>query len=96
LTIYSQVGYIANFKYILFDYIAVKSDNCVMLDCVKLALDKIVEEKKKSLYALAKETGISYSTIHKMATKEVQSIDLEVLRKICENLKCTPNDLIVF
>jgi putative transcriptional regulator len=67
-----------------------------MLDCVKLALDKIVEEKKKSLYALAKETGISYSTIHKMATKEVQSIDLEVLRKICENLKCTPNDLIVF
>jgi putative transcriptional regulator len=67
-----------------------------MLDSVKLALDKIVKEKKKSLYALAKETGISYSTIHKMANKEVQSVDLEVLRKICENLKCTPNDLIIF
>ncbi|MCD9186730.1 MAG: helix-turn-helix transcriptional regulator [Pyrinomonadaceae bacterium] len=67
-----------------------------MLGNVKLALNKIVEEKKKSLYALAKETGIAYSTIHKMATKEVQSVDLEVLRKICENLKCTPNDLIVF
>lgn len=76
------------------DYIAEKINNYGMFNSVKLALDKIVKKRKKSLYALAKETDVSYSTIHKMATKDIQSVDLEILRKICENLQCTPNDLI--
>lgn len=66
-----------------------------MICAVKLALEKILKDREKSMYALAKEENISYSTIHKMATKDIQSIDLEILRKICSNLKCTPNDLIV-
>ena len=65
-----------------------------MLQAVKLTLKKILKDRKKTMYALAKEESISYSTVHKMTTKEVQSIDLTILKKICHNLNCTPNDLL--
>ncbi len=61
---------------------------------VKTALQKILKDRKKTMYALAKEENISYSTIHKMATKNIDSIDLNILQKICRNLECTPNDLL--
>lgn len=75
------------------DNIALKSDNYAMISSVKIALTDILKSKNKSMYALAKEENISYSTIHKMATKDIQSIDLEILEKICRNLQCTPNEL---
>jgi DNA-binding Xre family transcriptional regulator len=61
---------------------------------VKIELQKILDDRKKTMYALAKEEKISYSTVHKMATKDIESIDLNILKKICKNLKCTPNDLL--
>ncbi len=66
-----------------------------MISSVKIALEKVLKDREKSMYALAKEEDISYSTIHKMATKDIKSIDLEILQKICKNLQCTPNDLLV-
>ena len=64
-----------------------------MLNGVKLALEQILKTRKKTMYALAKEEKISYSTIHKMATKDIESIDLEIMGKICRNLDCKPNHL---
>jgi putative transcriptional regulator len=49
----------------------------------------------RSLYWLAKEAGISYSTIHKLKKTPPKGISFEVLDKLCDALNCTPGDLLV-
>lgn len=61
---------------------------------IKVTLDDVLSERGKSLYALAKETGISYNTLTRIQKNKVQGITWDVLVKICENLNCSPNDLI--
>lgn len=53
----------------------------------KLLIDK--EMKKKELCEL---TGISPSTISKMAKDEV--VSMEVVARICNKLKCTFDDIV--
>lgn len=65
-----------------------------MIQNVKLTLEKVLESRKKSKYALAKETGVAYSTIFKMAKHEVKSVDLTVLEKVCNNLNCRLDEII--
>ncbi|MBX7173904.1 MAG: helix-turn-helix transcriptional regulator [Pyrinomonadaceae bacterium] len=54
-----------------------------------------MQAKDKSLLALSEETGISYNTLHRIKKNTVQGITYDVLEKICLNLDCTPNDLLV-
>lgn len=61
---------------------------------IKVKLENVLKEREKSLYALAKETGISYNTLTRINKNKVQGITWDVLEKVCLNLKCTPNDLI--
>jgi len=63
---------------------------------VKVKLKELLKDRNKSLYAVAKETGISYNTLHKINKNDVQSMSFDVLEKICLNLDCTPNDLLEF
>jgi DNA-binding Xre family transcriptional regulator len=65
-----------------------------MFDVIKIQLAELLKKRNKSMYALAKETKISYTTIHKLCKKPVGSIDLDILEKLCRNLKCRPNDLL--
>lgn len=62
---------------------------------VKLKLKELLEKKGKSIYQLQQETGVSYPTLHKIANGKPESISFKVLEKICDNLQCTPNDLLV-
>jgi DNA-binding Xre family transcriptional regulator len=50
--------------------------------------------KGRSLYWLSKQTGIAYSTIHRLATMPPQGISFIVLDKLCDALECKPGDLI--
>ena len=61
---------------------------------IKIRLAEILKEKEKSIYWLAEETGITYPTLHKIATKETLSIKLEVLEKIVTVLDVTFNDIL--
>lgn len=61
---------------------------------IKVKLTEMVERRGKSLFAVAKETGISYNTLFNIKKGEVKSISFDVLEKLCENLGCTPNDLL--
>jgi len=63
-------------------------------DVIKINLDSLLEKKGKSLYALAKETGITYPTLWKISNGKVQGITFDVLEKICNNLECKPSDLL--
>lgn len=61
---------------------------------IKVKLTEMVEKRGKSLFAVAKETGISYNTLFNIKKGEVKSISFDVLEKLCDNLGCTPNDLL--
>lgn len=49
----------------------------------------------RSLYWLAKMTGLPYSTIHKIANNKTDGISFIVLEKLCAVFDCEPCELIV-
>lgn len=61
---------------------------------VKIKLKELLKERDKTLLSLAKETGISYNTLHKIKKSDVKSISFDVLEKICLNLKCSASDIL--
>ncbi len=61
---------------------------------IQIKLNSLLKEQGKSLYSLAKETGISYNALWKISKGKVQGITFDVLEKICLNLKCDPSDLL--
>lgn len=64
-------------------------------DVIKINLDEMLDKRGKTLYRLAKETGISYENLRKMKNGEATRIYLDTIEKLCLNLECEPNDLFV-
>lgn len=61
---------------------------------IKNNLKEILEEKNKTLYWLAKESGISYPTLFKLSKNETDSIKFSILEKICITLNCKIEELL--
>jgi putative transcriptional regulator len=61
---------------------------------IKIQLERLLKEQDKTLYWLAKQTGISYNALAKINKNEVSRIELETIEKICESLKCQTGDLL--
>ncbi|MGI8786803.1 MAG: helix-turn-helix domain-containing protein [Pyrinomonadaceae bacterium] len=49
----------------------------------------------RSLYWLAKTSGVPYSTLHKIARNKTDGISFTILEKLCNALECEPCELIV-
>ena len=49
----------------------------------------------RSIYWLAKTSGIPYSTVHKIASNKTDGISFIILEKLCDALECNPCELIV-
>ena len=64
------------------------------LSVIKIPLEELVASRGKSMYWLAKETKTSYTALWNLKEGRTQSVNLEILEKICTVLECTPNDLI--
>lgn len=47
------------------------------------------------MYWLAQETGIAYTTLHRLGKARANSIDFRVLDGICAALNCQPGDLFI-
>jgi len=60
---------------------------------VKIDLETLLDGR--SLYWLAKTSGIPYSTVHKVARNKTDGISFVVLEKLCDALECEPCQLIV-
>jgi DNA-binding Xre family transcriptional regulator len=58
-------------------------------------LREAMKERNKSIYALAKETGIAASTLSKICNDPYREFKTSTLSKICEGLKCEPADILV-
>lgn len=59
-------------------------------------LAALLAERKIKITRLAKETGISRSTLTSIAQNDTKMIQLEVINQICMYLEITPEDFFVF
>jgi putative transcriptional regulator len=58
-------------------------------------LSELLEDRGRSLYWLAQETGIAYTTLHRLGKAKANSVDFRVLDQICGALDCQPGDLFI-
>jgi putative transcriptional regulator len=59
-------------------------------------LDKLLAKEKRSFYWLAKETGVSHTTLWRLKKGKAVGINFETLEKICRALGCQPGDILFF
>jgi putative transcriptional regulator len=57
-------------------------------------LDKLLARENRSFYWLAKETGISHTTLWRLKKGKAVGINFETLEKICRALRCSPDDVL--
>lgn len=62
---------------------------------MKLILADQLTKQNMSIYELGKRVGLSYPTIFKIAKGQAVTINLRVLGRICYELACTPNDILI-
>ena len=61
---------------------------------IQVNLDRLLEKRKKTLYRLSKDTGISYNALHRLQAGKAKQISFDVLDRICEYLECKAGDLL--
>ena len=57
-------------------------------------LDKVLAKDKRTFYWLAKETGVSHTTLWRLKKGKAVGINFETLEKICRALRCQPGDVL--
>lgn len=62
---------------------------------MKNNFSKLIGMKKIKIAQVAKDTGISRTTLTDMYYERVTRIDLNTLNKLCKYLEVTPNDLLI-
>jgi putative transcriptional regulator len=61
---------------------------------IEIHIDEILKNRGQSFYRLAKETGISHTTLWRLKKGKALGINFETLEKMCEALKCQPGDVL--
>ena len=58
-------------------------------------LDKLLAKEKRTFYWLAKETGVSHTTLWRLKKGKAVGINFDTLEKICRALRCQPGDVLL-
>jgi putative transcriptional regulator len=61
---------------------------------IEIRVDELLNVHGRSFYWLAKETGISHTTLWRLKKGKALGINFETLEKICRGLKCQPGDVL--
>jgi putative transcriptional regulator len=61
---------------------------------IEIRLDELLEERGRTFYWLAKETGISHSTLWRLKKGKSVGINFATLERICRMLSCQPGDVL--
>ncbi len=61
---------------------------------IKVEIDELLRERSRSFYWLAKETGVSHTTLWRLKKDKAQGITFNTLETICQTLKCQPGDVL--
>ncbi len=61
---------------------------------IEIRIDVLLEIQERSFYWLAKETGLSHTTLWRLKKDKALGINFDTLEKICEALSCQPGDVL--
>lgn len=61
---------------------------------IRIQIDELLKEQERSFYWLAKETGISHTTLWRLKKGKAQGITFDTLEKISRTLKCQAGDVL--
>jgi putative transcriptional regulator len=62
---------------------------------IQIRIDEMLEERGKTAYWLAKESGVGHTSMWKLRHGKIKQLNLEHLEGICKTLDCQPGDLLV-
>ena len=60
---------------------------------IEIRVDQLLAEHGRTFYWLAKETGISHTTLWRLKKGKSLGINFDTLEKLCEALECQPGDI---
>ena len=83
----SNAVYIADGQYLSY---VVNSVVGVETFMIEIRVDQLLAEHGRTFYWLAKETGISHTTLWRLKKGKALGINFETLEKMCQALKCQP------
>jgi len=87
----SNAAYIADGQYLPYVVSSVVSVKPLMIE---IRVDQLLAEHGRTFYWLAKETGISHTTLWRLKKGKALGINFETLEKMCQALKCQPGDVL--
>lgn len=61
---------------------------------IEIRVDQLLADHGRTFYWLAKETGISHTTLWRLKKGKALGINFETLEKMCEALNCDPGDVL--
>jgi putative transcriptional regulator len=61
---------------------------------IVIKVDELLAEHGRTFYWLAKETGISHTTLWRLKKDKALGINFDTLEKICDALGCQPGDIL--
>ncbi len=61
---------------------------------IEIRVDGLLKEHERTFYWLAKETGISHTTLWRLKKGKALGINFDTLEKLCAALKCEPGDIL--
>jgi putative transcriptional regulator len=61
---------------------------------IEIRVNEVLAEHGRSFYWLAKQTGISHTTLWRLKTGRSYGINLDTLEKMCQALACQPGDIL--
>jgi len=61
---------------------------------IEIRVDELLGKRRRTFYWLAKETGISHTTLWRLKKGKALGINFETLVKMCQALDCQPGDVL--
>lgn len=61
---------------------------------IEIQVDQLLARQGRTFYWLAKETGISHTTLWRLKKGKALGINFDTLEKICAALACQPGDVL--
>ena len=61
---------------------------------IEIRVDELLAGQGRSFYWLAKQTGISHTTLWRLKKGKSFGINLDTLEKMCRALACEPGDIL--
>ena len=61
---------------------------------IRIRIDELLKEHERTFYWLAKETGVSHTTLWRLKKDRAQGITFNTLERVCMALACQPGDVL--